>query len=118
MKDILLDSNGDIAFTQKSDIRLENSIAQKIKIRLLWFLDEWRWAEDGTGLPYFEELFGKNTDTDTFESLVREQIFSVAEVTNVPTVDITYDNKTRVATIAFVAETDYGVIKEEVKING
>lgn len=117
--DILLDrATHDIAFTPKGDIRLENSVAQKIKIRLLWFLDEWRWAEDGTGLPYFDELFIKNPDTDMFESLIREQIFDVDEVTDVPSVSVTYDAQTRTGVISFTAETDYETIQEEVTVDG
>lgn len=117
--DILLDrETHDIAFTPRGDIRLENSVAQKIKIRLLWFLDEWRWAEDGTGLPYYDELFVKNPDTDMFESLIREQIFDVDEVTDVPDVSVSYDEQSRKGTIRFTAETDYETIQEEVAING
>lgn len=117
--DILLDrATHDIAFTPGGDIRLGNSVAQKIKIRLLWFLDEWRWAEDGTGLPYFDELFIKNPDTDMFESLIREQIFDVDEVTDVPSVSVTYDAQTRTGVISFTAETDCETIQEEVTIDG
>ena len=54
--DILLDSNGDLAF-KGTDIVLANSVRQKIKIRLKWFFQEWRW-DDEAGVPYFEYLFG------------------------------------------------------------
>lgn len=52
--DILLDSNGDLAF-KGTDIVLANSVRQKIKIRLKWFFQEWRW-DDEAGVPYFEYL--------------------------------------------------------------
>ena len=58
--DILLDSNGDLAF-KGTDIVLANSVRQKIKIRLKWFFQEWRW-DDEAGVPYFEYLFVKNPD--------------------------------------------------------
>ena len=43
--DILLDSNGDLAF-KGTDIVLANSVRQKIKIRLKWFFQEWRWDDE------------------------------------------------------------------------
>ena len=69
--DILLDCSGDLYVSPNGDILLENSVAQKIRIRLLWFLEEWRWNRE-EGLPYMESLLIKNPDTDYFERLVRE----------------------------------------------
>lgn len=113
--DILLDGNGDLLVTSQGNIALENSVAQKIRIRLLWFEGEWRWNTE-LGLPYFTNLLIKNPDTDYFESVVRETIFDVDEVTDVKNVQITYDSKTRDAVIKYVALTDYETIKEEVRI--
>ncbi len=114
--DILLDSNGDLYISPHGDIALGNSVAQKIRIRLLWFEREWRWNVD-EGLPYMSDLLIKNPDIDTFESIVRSKIFEVEEVTDVRDVLITYDSKTRAATIYYTALTDYETIKEEVKLN-
>lgn len=113
--DILLDNSGDLLLDQGGDIRLENSVRQKIRIRILWFAAEWRWDED-LGLPYFEELLVKNPDTDYFEGLLREEIFNVDEVVQVKEVTILYDSQTREAAIQYVALTDLETIREEVKI--
>lgn len=113
--DILLDRSGDLLVTKAGDILLENSVAQKIRIRLLWFEGEWRWNTD-EGMPYMTNLLVKNPDTDYFESIVREKIFEVDEVVDVKDVRIVYDAKTREAVIHYVALTDYETIKEEVKI--
>ena len=115
--DILLSSDGDLFLTQRGDISLADSVAQKIKIRLKWWLGEWRWDEE-EGLPYKDELLVKNPDTDSFEMLVREKIFEVEEVIEVKDVSITYDKKTRVGKILFTALTDTETIKEEVEIDG
>lgn len=112
--DIMLDSGGDLLVT-KAGVVLENSVAQKIRIRLRWFEGEWRWNTD-EGLPYLESLLVKNPDTDYFESIVREKIFEVDEVVDVKDVAIIYDGKTRDAVIRYVALTDYETIKEEVRI--
>lgn len=113
--DIMLDNSGDLFITDRGDIVLANSVAQKIKIRLRWLAAEWRWDEE-EGLPYKEELLVKNPDTDFFESLIRAKIFEVDEVTEVQDVAIQYDAKTREGVIWYVALTDFETIREEVKI--
>ena len=114
--DMLLDSAGDLCISQKGDIVLGNSVAQKIRIRILWFEGEWRWNEE-EGLPYMSELLVKNPDTDTFESLIREKIFEVEEVTEIKEVLISYDRKTRESIIRYTALTDFETIKEEVRLS-
>lgn len=113
--DIMLKPNGDLYINQQGDILLENSISQKIKIKLKWFEGEWRWNKE-EGLPYFTSLFDKNPDTDYFEASVREKIFEVPEVTDVKDVKVIPDSKSRQAVIQFTAITDFETIKEEVRI--
>ena len=113
--DIMLDSRGDLLVTKAGDILLEDSVAQKIRIRRLWFEGEWRWNTD-EGMPYMTSLLVKNPDTDYFESVVREKIFEVDEVVDVKDVRIVYDSRTREAVIHYVALTDLETIKEEVGI--
>ena len=98
--DILLDSNGDLAF-KGTDIVLANSVRQKIKIRL-----------------YFEYLFVKNPDIDQIKELIEEQIFNVDEITEVNDVSIEIDSLKRSAVIRYEAVTDEKTYKEEVKIGG
>lgn len=115
--DILLSADGDLYLTETGDISLVESVAQKIKIRLRWWLGEWRWDEE-EGMPYRDELFIKNPDTDSFEMAVREKIFEIDEVTEVKDVSVTYDRHTRVGKIEFTALTDTETIREEVEIDG
>ena len=114
-KYILLDNTGDLLVSKKGNIVLEDSVAQKIRIRLLWFEKEWRWNRE-EGLPYMDGLLVKNPDTDYFENLVRRKIFEVPEVTEVREVSITYDSRDRNAVLRYVALTDLEIIKEEVRI--
>lgn len=115
--DILLTTSGDLFLTDKGDISLVDSVTQKIKIRLKWWLGEWRWDE-AEGLPYKDELFVKNPDTDSLEQALREKIFEVTEVTEVKDVSVDYDYRTRIGKIRFVAITDTETIREEVEIDG
>ena len=112
---MMFDSSGDLLVTRSGDIVLKNSIAQKIRMRLLWFEGEWRWNTE-EGMPYMKSLLVKNPDTDYFESVVREKIFEVDEIVDVKDVQVVYDTKMRSAIIRYVAQTDYEIIKEEVEI--
>ncbi len=113
--DILLDKSGDLHITQDGDISLEDPTLQKILIRLRWLEREWRWDRD-EGLPYMDSLLVKDPDTDYFESVVREKIFEVDEVVEVREVSVTFDRRTRQASIWFVAVTDLEVIRKEAEL--
>lgn len=113
--DILLNPNGDLYLSPQGDILLTHSLSQKIKMKLNWLEGEWRWKKE-EGLPYRDCFFVKNPDIDALEAQIREKIFEVEEVTEVRKVEITFDPRTRKATIAFVALADQDVIREEVKM--
>ncbi|MCD7826356.1 MAG: hypothetical protein LUH14_10415 [Clostridiaceae bacterium] len=114
--DILLNEDGDLFF-KEADIVLANSVRQKIKIRLKWFFQEWRW-DDEAGVQYFEYLFIKNPDLDQVKELIEEQIFNVDEITEVNDVSVVIDSKSRKAVITYEAATDEETFKEEVVIYG
>lgn len=113
--DIMLDKDGDLYITEKGDILLENSVAQQIRIKVLWFANEWRWMPE-EGLPYLENVFIKKPNLAAFENELRRAIFDVPEVVSVKDIDISYDKETRLAIISYVAKTDLETIREEVEI--
>lgn len=115
--DIILDNDGDLKFNADGDFILANSITQRIKIKLQWSLNEWKWNRE-KGLPYFEELLIKNPDVDYFKGVIREAIFDIPEVTAVQSVDISIDSLRRSATIRFAVLTDEESIKGEVILDG
>lgn len=114
--DLLLDKEGDLFVDENGEIYITSSVAQKILIRLKWFLSEWRWNKK-EGLPYFEKLFIKNPDLDYFESAIRSKIFEVKEIIGVKEVSIKVNAKERQAIIKYVALTEQEVIKGEVNTN-
>ncbi len=99
MKDLLLDANGDLLFTN-GDVSFTDSVVQAIKIRLKWFAGEWR-INTEYGMPYYEDVFIKNPNRVLLEERIREEILSVEEVNEVKSVSISIDTKTRAATITF-----------------
>lgn len=113
--DILLDSSGDLYVSPKGDIALCNYVAQKIRIKLLWFAGEWKWDIE-EGMPYKDSLLIKNPDTSYFEGVIRGKIFEIDEVTEIKSVSVTFDPKTRSAVIRYVVLTDLEAIKDELTI--
>lgn len=114
--DILLDRGGDILVSDTADITPKYSVRQDVKIRLQWFFEEWRFAPE-YGLPYFDEVFIKNPNTDRIAQIIREEAAKVTDVTEVRDVRVSYNKETRNAAISFTIITEYGTFTEEVKIN-
>ena len=73
--------------------------------------------EQGLGKALPNKCMVKNPDTDLFESLIREKIFEVDEVTDVRDVSVTFSSRKRTAHISYVAYTDADVIRGEVDLN-
>jgi len=115
MKDLLLDSDGDLLITN-GDVTITDSVIQAIKIRLRWFAGEWRVNPD-YGMPYYDDIFIKNPNKVLLEEQIREEILSVTEVTEVTSVSVSIDAKTRCATISFTVTVSDTVINGEVTLN-
>lgn len=99
MKDLLLDSDGDLVL-RNGDIVITDSVIQAIKIRLRWFANEWRINKD-YGIPYYEEVFIKNPNKQLIEERIKEEILTVDEVQEVTAVNIEVNTITRKAVITF-----------------
>ncbi len=115
MIDLKLDSGGDLEISPDGDIYATDSIVQAVRIRLLWFLNEWRLGPS-IGFPHFEEVFVKNPSETKIKYLVRETVMSIEGVTDVTEISFNTNRRTRDATIAFTFTTDEGTFREEVKI--
>ncbi len=113
MKDILLSPDGDMILKDE-DIVLEESLCQRINILLRWFEGEWQW-DDEQGLPYFDDLFIKNPNTDSFEDAVRDKLYEIDEIIDIPELNIEY-GEDRVAKISYTVVTDQETIESEVEI--
>lgn len=115
MIDLKLDAGGDLEISAAGDISTTDSIVQAVRIRLLWFFEEWRLGPT-MGFPYFEQLFVKNPNESKLRHLVRETVMEVDGVTDVTEISFSIDRKTRQATIAVTFTTDEDTFREEVKI--
>lgn len=116
MKDLRLTEDGDLYITEDGDIQFTDSVLQAIKIRLKWFLAEWR-INTTYGMPYYDEVFVKNPSTALIEDRVRTEILSVDGVQTVESISVLIDKPTRKATISFTVVAREQVIDEEVMVN-
>ena len=116
MKDILLTEGNGSYMRPEADSVITDSVRQAIRIRLKWFLNECELFEDGTGVPWFEDILVKNPNLDLIKTELREQIKSVTEVEDVQELDIVIDSKMRTALIKYTAITAEETIREEVDI--
>lgn len=116
MKDILLDSSGDLKITDTGDIVITDSVRQAILIRLRWFLREWRLGPS-IGMDYWGTILVKNPNLVKIRQAIRNEILSVDEVIAVNEVKVEYDPKARVCSVRYEAVTTEETFREEVKIN-
>lgn len=117
MIDYKLNASGDLEISAIGDIAPTDSICQAVRIRLLWFFEEWR-LSPGYGMPYFEELFVKNPNEVKIKHRVRETVMGVEGVTDVTEITLAIDHRTREAELSVTFTTDEETFREEVSING
>lgn len=117
MFDLKLNSGGDLHIGAEGDVATTGSVVQAVKIRLKWVLGEWR-LSPALGFPYYEEVFVKNPNLVKIKSFLRDLIMQVDGVTDVASVEIETDAKTRKAKFTVVFVVGEETFKEEVITNG
>ncbi|MDR1687265.1 MAG: hypothetical protein LBS21_01475 [Clostridiales bacterium] len=116
MKDILLTADGDLNVNEWGDIILTDSVRQAVRVRLLWFFSEWRFAPE-YGVPYFEEILIKKPNLEGIKQIVRKEAMSVNEVTDVKNITLSFDKPSRQAGIFFDLVVGDETYREEVLID-
>ena len=115
MDDILLTSEGDLEVGLDGDIKLTTSLNQAIRVRLQWFLGEWRLAPQ-YGLPYYGSIFTKRPDLAFIRRAFREEVLNIPVVTDVRDMKLVIDAEKRKLTVTMEVVTTEGVYREEVEL--
>jgi hypothetical protein len=68
-------TKGELTFTEEKP----ESVAQRLKIKLLMFLGEWKFNID-FGVPYYQRIFEKGITKPVVDSIFRQQIIETPEV--------------------------------------
>ena len=92
--------NGDLAIIENSD-----SVKQEVIERLQSFSHEWFLDEEG--LPYFDELTGKDVNTGHLKSIILDTVTNTNGVYSVEDFELLYDTETRTVTANLIIRTVY-----------
>ena len=114
MLDLQLDKDGDLNIVD-NDVKVTDSVAQAINIRLRWFFEEWKFGPQ-YGMDYFGRVFVKNPNELKVVNMLTNIIRSVDEVIQVKDVSLTVDNFRRTGIIKYTAVTDEETLREEVDL--
>ena len=115
-----LDENNDIFLEDGQIHRIDDGaeVVQEVRSRLLLYLDEW-FLDTSVGVDYFGVIFVKPVDLSLVESELKSAIIDTENVSELISFELDFNSITRLLSVAFEAETTFGVIiKEEVTING
>lgn len=82
----------------------EQYIRQKLKIVLSTFKGEW-FLNTEIGMPFYQEMLGKNNAISKIESIFIRAIKSIPEVAKILYIDVNQDKQTRTISVSF-AVTD------------
>ena len=97
------------------DISITDSVRQAVRIRLLWFFKEWRFAP-AYGVPYFEEILVKKPNVQRIKRIIRSEVMSVKEVRDARNITIDINKAKRMAVVALDIVTAEETFREEVEV--
>jgi len=109
-RDLKLDVLTHDLTVEKYDLNLVDDLAataQRIKIRLKFFLKEW-FLERSVGVPYYESVLEKAPDLPYVENILKTTILETPRVLTLTSFSLDYDNFTRRLIINFGVLTEDG----------
>lgn len=114
--DIAIDVGTNDLVLQNGDLLLVDNaerVSQQILITLKFWESEW-FLNENDGVPYLDYIFVKNPNIAHVRQIITEKIKSVTGVQSVTALDLKFDAQRRLLTIIYGADTDYGLLTEEV----
>lgn len=113
--DLLLDTDTHDLVVRDGDLVVESSVAQAIKMRILFFRGEW-FLNTSVGIPYYEEVFIKQPNLDHLSGLFRRVIIQTPGVTELLSFSLDFDDTTRELSVSFTADSIQGEIDETIGV--
>ena len=115
-KDLALAETGDLLINGDGDFEIIDAVKQGVQIRLRWIKGEWVF-NTAMGTPYFETILVKTPNSALIEKALRDQIIAVDGVTEVGSISLIKDAKSRTLRASFTATTTDGKIQSEVELS-
>ena len=109
MLDLKLNSDHDLDITNYdlSIVSEIDRVVQKLKIRLLFFYQEW-YLDTAIGIPYYDEILIKNPDIGNVEAIIINEILDTPDVLELLSFDSFFDKEKRVYSVEFKVNTTFG----------
>lgn len=104
--------NGDFATVSGQD-----AVAQAITIRLRMFLGE-VWLDESIGVPWIQEILGKNRDPVRVRQILSDEIAKIPDVLEVVGTDLVLDPQTRAFTVSYSVRTIYSTTPLSGQVEG
>lgn len=114
--DLKLDANHDLV-VENGDLQLvteDEEIAQRIKIRLLFWQGEWI-LDFSMGLDWLDRIFTVHTSQEKRDKLIKDVILGASGVKSLTSYVFDMDIPNHSVVIAFGATTIYGEIYQEIR---
>jgi hypothetical protein len=113
--DLLLDPDtGDLVVTDDLQFaRGKTGIAQRVKLSLQLVLGEW-FLDQSKGVDWFGQILVKNPNVLAIRQIIAQTILGVPGVSALNSLDIAYNNQTRIGSITFSVDTDFGLLEDNV----
>lgn len=92
---------------------LTETVAQRLKILLLTFQNEWFW-DTTYGVPYYQSILGRKTTKERIDLIYNQKILSEPGVREIVTFDSTFKN--RVYSLTFSVRVTDGTITAPITI--
>ena len=116
LKDLALATDGDLLINDAGDFEIIDAVKQGVQIHLRWIKGEWVF-NTAMGTPYFETILVKTPNRALIEKALRDQILAVDSVTEVGSISLIKDAKSRTLRASFTASTTEGEIESEVELS-
>ena len=99
--------NGDLALIYDGDV-----VAQMLRLKLRTFFGEW-FLNTEAGIKYLEVVFVKGVQRSLVEAVFRNAILETDHVNSIKTFTAGFEPITRVFSLTFVVDTDFGELDLE-----
>lgn len=102
--------NGDLVFIDGVD-----RVAQQLKIRILFFFEDWK-LDLNQGIDYYGEIYGKSKDKNRIDTILQATILETPDVESILDYNSTFENSTRKLTINTKVKSAVGEVTVEVSV--
>lgn len=111
--DVRLTASGDIEVDPINGVQFSyglEGVGWLVSVNLKLFQGEWLFDEEA-GMPYFQSILGEKFDANALRDAATKVILGTPYVTGIRTLEVSFDNTIRKASLSGQAITEFGDIE-------